>query len=217
MIKEAFKRLYPEKELDYNTKLVYSGRFKDYNANAAKSVTTITVKMSKKWKKISKDIQIGLIQSLLVKFFKDYKRTFNMDLYDNFIKNIHIAVEKRVPHEMLLESFNRVNDKYFNGLIEMPNLSWGRDCVRKLGSYDFQCDEIKISSIFREADAELLDYVMYHEMLHKKHKYYTRSGRSYHHTAAFRKAEKEFEDQEEIEKRLAWLCRKKRTRRLFGF
>jgi len=215
MIQESFKGLY-NKDLDYNTKIVYSNKFKPYNANASKSITTITVKLSRKWKSISKDIRIGLIQSLLVKFFGKGENTINIDLYNNFIKNVHIAIPKEKSDPILSDSFERINEKYFNGMIEKPNLVWGSDSVRKLGSYDFQSDEISISSIFKENDIKLLDYVMYHEMLHKKHKFHnTASGRSYHHTSKFKKAEKAFENSEEIEKELTKLCRKSRIKRVF--
>ena len=70
LVQQAFQELFPDKTLFYNTKLIYSGRFKSYNANASRSITTLTIKLSKEWKKISEDIQIGLIQSMLVRFFK---------------------------------------------------------------------------------------------------------------------------------------------------
>ncbi|MBD3354926.1 hypothetical protein GF361_02995 [Candidatus Woesearchaeota archaeon] len=210
LIQKAFHELYPEKNMDYNTRLIYSGRFKPYNANASKSITTLTIKLSKKWKKISEDIQIGLIQSILVKFFRTKKRTINMDLYTNFIKHIHIAVPKTKTDPLLESSFNRVNEKYFSDQIEKPNLRWGSASVRKLGSYDYQSDEISISAIFKNRPS-LLDYVMYHEMLHKKHKFYqTKTGRSYHHTSRFRKEEKAFENSKKIEKKITNICRKKR-------
>jgi len=221
LIQKSFKELFPEKTLDYNTKLIYSGRFKPYNANASKSATTLTIKLSKKWKKISEDIQIGLIQSMLVKFFKTKKRTMNMDLYTNFIKNIHIATPKTKTDLILEASFNRVNKKYFSNQIEKPNLRWGTASVRKLGSYDYQSDEISISTIFKDYP-KILDYIMYHEMLHKKHKFYhTKTGRSYHHTAKFKRDEKAFENIKEIDKKIKKICRKARLtktrKKILGF
>ena len=139
-----------------------------------------------------------------------------MDLYNNFIKNVHIAVPKDRIDAKLLESFNRVNDSYFNGMIEVPNLVWGSKSLRKLGSYDYQSDEISISLVFKDSEERLLDYVMYHEMLHKKHKFHnTKTGRSYHHTAAFKRAEKEFSGADEIEKELSKLCRKSKIKQGF--
>ena len=76
LIQQAFQELYPEKTLDYNTKIIYSGKFRPYNANATLSPTTLTIKLSKKWQNISEDIQIGLIQSLLIRFFKKLFYTY---------------------------------------------------------------------------------------------------------------------------------------------
>ena len=171
LIEQSFQQLYPEKSLDYNTKLVYSGKFKPYNANAQRTPTTITIKLSKEWKKISKDIQIGIIQILLTKVFKKSKQTFNTNLYSNFIKNIHLAIPKNKSDPILEDSFNRLNELYFNNLIEKPNLKWGKNSIRRLGSYNYQTDEITLSLILKN-NAHLMDYVMYHEILHKKHKFY---------------------------------------------
>ena len=60
---------------------------------------------------------------------------------------------------------------------------------------------------------ELLDYIMFHGMLHKKHKF--SEGR--HHTKAFRDDEKRFGDVKELDVRLGRLIsktkRKKRQER----
>ncbi len=53
LIEQAFHELYPGKSLEYNTKVVYSGQFKPYNANAQKTPTTLIFKLSKKWKNMS--------------------------------------------------------------------------------------------------------------------------------------------------------------------
>ena len=106
-----------------------------------------------------------------------------------------------------------INDKYFLGLIELPNLKFGKNSFTKLGSYSYASDTITISSALKH-DFELLDYVMHHELLHKKHQFNSKNGRSYHHTALFRKKEKEFENAGLMEKRLGRL-RLKNFFRLF--
>jgi hypothetical protein len=137
----------------------------------------------------------------------------------NFIKNIHIAIPKDKSDPILEESFKRVNERYFYGLIEQPNLSWGSDSIRKLGSYDYQSDEITISLMFKNTPLEILDYIMYHEMLHKKHKFHNKSGRNYHHTTRFKTDEKAFENSQQVEKEIAKICRKARItkKRFFLF
>jgi hypothetical protein len=75
--------------------------------------------------------------------------------------------------------------------MEIPNLEWGSNSKRKLGSYDYHTDTISISTIFLDSEQELLDYLIYHEMLHKKLKFNSKNNRSYHHTKKFKAKEKE--------------------------
>ncbi len=219
LARQAFFELYPDKESSHELSLKYSGQFNGYNSNVRIIRNNIEFKLSKKWRTISREIQIGLMQSLLLKLFKDRKTkpTTNMDLYNLFMKNVHISIPKTESEPILEDSFNRVNEKYFNGLIEKPNLSWGSSSLRKLGSYEYGSDMIKISTVFQGADSELLDCIMYHEMLHKKHKFKNKNLRSYHHTREFREKEKEFENSEEIEEKLKRFLGRKNLRFAFRF
>jgi hypothetical protein len=109
---------------------------------------------------------------------------------------------------ILEKSFDRVNEKYFGNYLEKTNLLWGEHSFSKLGHYHYASNTITISKVLAD-DEELLDYVMYHEMLHKKHKYYTKNGRSHHHTAAFRREERSFENPDVEDKLLKYLRKKK--------
>jgi predicted metal-dependent hydrolase len=217
LVEQAFKELFPEKNpSDYELKIKYHNKFKPYNANVKYLGNRIQFNLSKKWKTVSREIQIGLIQELLLKIFKAKKKTTNIDLYNIFMRNIHIAVPKTKTDPLLEESFNRVNEKYFYGLIEKPNLVWGSASLRKLGSYEYGSDTITISRIFQD-NAELLDYIMYHEVLHKKHKFQNKNGRNYHHTKKFRDDEKEFGNSKEMEKQISKLINKNRLKTIFRF
>ena len=215
IIKQAFKELYPDKELTHDIIIRYSGKFKPYNANLKFSPRVLQFSLSKEWKTVSREIKIGLLQSLLVKVFKGKPNTGYRDLYESFIKNLSKYAKKKEPDSELKRSFNRVNEKYFNRMMDMPNLLWGLNSSTKLGSYEYQTDTIKISSIFKTADIMLLDYIMYHELLHKKHKFYTKNTRNYHHTKEFRNQEKQFENIKQIEKEIKNLCRKAKIKRIF--
>ena len=209
MITQAYEQLY-NGQIPYQTKLKYSGRFKGYNANIVLRHDLLTINLSKQWRGVSKDIQMGLVQELLVRMFKEKKKTMNIDLYNIFLKKVHIAVPKTQFDSVLAASFQRNNDLFFHGLIEQPNLVWGSG-RRKLGHYDFGADAISISKVLAD-DQGLLDYVMYHEMLHKKHKFSSSYGRQYYHSKAFREEEKKFPNAKELEKRLSTIGRK----RFFG-
>lgn len=217
LVEQAFAQLFPEKNpLDYELKIKYHNKFKPYNANVRYLGNKIQFNLSKKWRTVSKEIQMGLIQELLLKIFKTKKKTTNIDLYNIFMKNIHIAIPKTKTNPILEDSFNRVNEKYFYGLIEISNLVWGSASLRKLGSYEYGSDTITISRIF-EDNHGLLDYIMYHEILHKKHKFQNKNGRNYHHTNKFKTDERRFKNSKEMEKEISRLISKKGLRHFFNF
>jgi hypothetical protein len=217
VIKRAFKELYPEKEFRFNPKLRYSAKFNGYNGNISLRGNNLTVSLARNWHDVDDDIKIGLIQILMNKIFKTNVKTLNMDLYNIFLQKVHLSVPKSDIDEELLLSFDRVNEKYLNGNVEMPNLVWGTRSMTKLGSYEYGDDKIVMSTILREAPEELLDLVMYHEVLHKKHKFKTHGKRSSYHTTDFRRDERRFDDYEGAEKRLTAFLRKKRWRRALFF
>jgi len=138
------------------------------------------------------------------------KKTMNMELYSLFMKNVHIAVPKTKTEPALEASFNRNNEAFFNGMMDPPNFEWGSDSTSKLGSYEYGSDTITISSIFRFADPVLMDYVMYHEMLHKKFKFENKNGRTVHHSPEFKRMEAKFPQRDLMEKEISKFARKHR-------
>ncbi|MBN2111548.1 M48 family metallopeptidase [Candidatus Woesearchaeota archaeon] len=204
MVEEAFRGIWPDREIKYDFSIKYSGKFKGYNANVKMAGGKIMFSLSRNWKQISKDIKIGLLQELLARLFNEKITTPNIDLYHIFLKKVHIAVPKTKTEPMLEESFGRVNEKFFAGIIEQPNLKWNNSST-KLGSYDYGSDTITISSMLKNADSEMIDYVMYHEILHKKHKFSSKNGRLHYHTREFRSSEKSFPNSAVIEEKLKHL------------
>lgn len=208
---EAFKRMFPDESLNYSVKVNFSKRFSPYNANVRKTKRSLIFGFSSEWKKVSEEISIGLIQELLLKVLqKKAKETVNTGLYASFVKNLHLSAKKTETDERLKRLFDKVNSAYFSGLVETPNLKWGLSSRRRLATYDYHTDTISVSKIFREADDELLSYLLYHEILHKKLKFRIGSGRSIHHSRQFRELEAAFENREAIERRLQAFLRKRR-------
>lgn len=209
LIRTSFEELFPSRDFDFIPVLKYSGRFKGYNGNIALRGRELTVSLSKEWRGIGADIQKGIIQHLLAKLFKSKKKTLSMDLYDSFLKSVHHTIPKTKSHPVLSDSFDRVNERFFHGLMEKPNLIVGSGMSR-LGTYTYGTDTISVSEVLFE-DFELLDYVMYHEMLHKKHKF--SEGR--HHTKAFRDEEKKYGDIDVLERSLTRLIKRAKRKSLF--
>lgn len=227
IVEEAFSRLFPGAEFGFVASVKYSGKFKPYNATVRKTGSSLCFNLSRSWKGTSDEIVIGLIQHLLVKILRKEKflatavksshktASLNMQLYDDFIKGVsEVTVSNGSSDEKLESSFNRVNEKYFFSIIDKPNLAWGSDSFRKLASYDYHTNTITVSSLFREAPERILDYLMYHELLHKKLKFSSSNGRIRHHNSEFRKIERQFEGYATVEAELNVFIRGARRQRV---
>ena len=187
-------------------KIVFSE--KGFKAYAVSMPRKIVFCLGANWKEVDESIVKGLVQHLMVKLERKKakkKITKWIELYNSFIKHLSeaYAVELRKPTSKRLEdSFRRVNTEYFFGVLDMPKLRWVNSTVQ-IGCYDFMKDEIRISNLLKEAPDELLDYVMYHELLHKWMKFKLRKdGVTVYHGRNFTKAEKRFKDAEKVEKKL---------------
>lgn len=236
LFNEAYHELL-NKENNYKTKITFSNRFNDYNANITlnKSKRIIELRLSKKWQLISDEILKGLFQELLMKIFLKNKKeiTFNIELYRRFIRNLdavttvnvenneklnednknlkngkNTEVEKNQKNKnnkndnflILLDSFNRINERFFNNSLDLCNLKFGRNSKNTAGTYNYHTDTIILSNLLRNANKELLDFVMYHEMLHKYLKFEIENNWS--HTKEFRELESQYPNYQNIEDEL---------------
>ena len=92
--------------------------------------------------------------------------------------------------------FERVNGTYFEGRLPRPHLAWNKTITqRKLGHYQPASDTVIISiSLDRlHVPDYVLDFVMYHELLHKQLGIQVVNGRRYAHTPHFKAAERQFQ------------------------
>lgn len=102
----------------------------------------------------------------------------------------------RGRHFDLEAVFGRVNAAYFQSHLPRPRLTWNQTLTRhKLGHYQPATDTIMVSISLDhpEVPEYVIDFVMYHEMLHKKLGILENNGRYYAHTREFRAAEQEFQ------------------------
>jgi len=114
------------------------------------------------------------------------------------------GVEDRVrgAHHDLAAAFERVNIQYFAGRVARPRLVWSEtSSLRKLGHYDPARDTVMISRALDSARAPefALDFLMYHELLHKHLGTRCSGGRILAHSAEFRVQERLFKRQAEAE------------------
>lgn len=92
--------------------------------------------------------------------------------------------------------FDSLNFQYFFGLMPRPVIGWSLRVSRGiLGHYDASHHTIVLSKLLDSAGVPrfVVEYVLYHEMLHIKHPVEHRSGRRCVHTREFKASEKQFE------------------------
>jgi predicted metal-dependent hydrolase len=96
----------------------------------------------------------------------------------------------------LEEIFEDLNRKYFYGLMARPLMTWSTERARnRLGHYDPAHNAIVVSSVFDHPRVPryVVEYIVYHEMLHLKHPVKLRGSRRCVHSPEFQAEEKLFD------------------------
>jgi len=111
----------------------------------------------------------------------------------------------------LAESYLRVNQKYFSGKLEKPHLVWNNRLTRrKFGHYQEDINTVMVSISLDDPRVPeyVIDYVMYHELLHFQLGANLINDRRYTHTPEFKRKEQEFPRIKEAQKFLNKLSRR---------
>lgn len=96
----------------------------------------------------------------------------------------------------LEELFEDLNLRYFHGLMARPLMTWSTERARnRLGHYDPAHNAIVVSSVFDHPRVPryVVEYIVYHEMLHLKHPVKLRGSRRCVHSPEFQAEEELFE------------------------
>ncbi|MCT7955603.1 M48 family peptidase [Laspinema palackyanum] len=105
--------------------------------------------------------------------------------------------------------FHTVNREYFGGKMVKPRLSWNRSfTTRKFGHYERGRDRV-VLSISLDSDRVpqyVVEFVLYHELLHKQHEGKWVNGRLNVHTPEFRQDEQKFRKYKEADQWLTHLA-----------
>jgi predicted metal-dependent hydrolase len=115
----------------------------------------------------------------------------------------------RGRHHHLEEIFHELNRRFFHNQIPLPRLGWSyQSASRILGHYDSGHGAIMISRKLDSLSAPryLVEYVVYHEMLHIRFPVERRGQRRVVHSREFREAEKKFPHYEAACRKLKQLC-----------
>jgi len=105
-------------------------------------------------------------------------------------------IQSASGHQYHLEEiFEDLNRRFFHGLMGRPQLTWSRDHARnRLGHYDPAHNAIVISRVFDHPRVPrfVVEYIVFHEMLHLKHPVKLRGSRRCVHSREFMAEEKAF-------------------------
>jgi len=128
------------------------------------------------------------------------------------------SATRGVVHDLDVR-FDAVNSTYFDGKLPRPTLTWGRaPTVHRFGSYEPVRDRVVISRSLDHPDVpeRVVDYLLFHELLHKHLGTEDRGLRRGVHTAAFHAAEARFEGLADMERFLSELGAKVRRAKRRG-
>lgn len=116
-----------------------------------------------------------------------------------------IKDEAMGAHQNLRFYVENVQAIWFPHMKTAPKICWlKRFTTRKLAHYAFGRDEIAFSLIFDLPDTppELLNYLAYHELLHRELGVRTQNGRRYAHTPEFKQREDRFPDSSKMDQKI---------------
>jgi hypothetical protein len=177
-----------------------------------------------------RDVLYALACILVAKLYRlkvaaEHERTYREYARQPFILNATDAARRTRGYKLttsprgqtydLDELFDDLNARYFGGLLAKPRLSWSQQKThRVLGHHDHLHGAIIIS---RTLDATriprfVVEYVLYHEMLHAKHLPRRVADRTIYHSQQFRADELQFERYQEAVKWLDKLAAPARRR-----
>lgn len=91
--------------------------------------------------------------------------------------------------------FEELNTRFFHGLLARPRMTWSGEHARnRLGHYDPAHNAIVVSRVFDHPRVPrvVVEYIVYHEMLHLKHPVRMRGSRRCVHSAEFQAEEQLF-------------------------
>ncbi len=158
---------------------------------------------------------------LVSKLLRKRKKGIDSNAYHEYIKTAEMreraAESKRTRGRKVVTTsageaydldhiFDDLNIEYFGGELSKPVITWSaKKTFRILGHHDAAHDTIVISRSLDAADVPkfVVEYVLFHEMLHIAHPTVHHNGRRYYHTPAFRRDERRFPSFDKAEKWIA--------------
>lgn len=172
---------------------------------------TVILTVSEGFINASDDVIMALVENSLIK--RDKKTTKIIcdfaysEEYRQILQELDTIIEviaenPRGKHYDLDYLFTKINREYFAANLVKPRLMWSPIATyRKLGHYEPARDRIVMSLALDDAcvPAYVVEFVLYHELLHKLHGTKLVNGRRMIHTPEFRRDEQKFKQYREAE------------------
>lgn len=154
--------------------------------------------------------QKALAYILVAKLLRKKVPAQARQVYSNYVKSHEIQTQaqenKRTRGKKIITSskgavydlegiFEKINQIYFQNSIPKPVLTWSaRKTFRILGHHDAAHKTIVVSRSLddRNVPKYVVEFVVFHEMLHIFHPTEHKNGRRYNHTPEFRRNERKF-------------------------
>jgi len=214
---ETIEEIYERVFLDLRPSLARPGisvrfhPFTNLTSNIRLVQGQLIVKISDLLEGAPAPVQESLAYILLSKLFRQRPPRQMMEIYRLYLARQDVrgrlnTVRQERGRKMLaaaaghafdLEAmFDVINAKYFGERMVMPKLGWSQQASRTiLGHYDASHHAIAISKILDRVEVPeyVVQYVLYHEMLHIQHPVEHIGSTRRIHTVAFKKDEKQFE------------------------
>jgi predicted metal-dependent hydrolase len=148
---------------------------------------------------------------LLAKMYRKPVDRAHASRYRRYVSTQHMSQKAHLVRQMrgrkritspqghvyhLEEVFERLNVQFFHGLLARPLMTWSSERARnRLGHYDPAHNAIVVSSVFDDPQVPryVVEYIVYHEMLHLKHPVKLRGTRRCVHPPEFQAEEKLFD------------------------
>lgn len=193
----------PELEIEFYPYVNVNSRIK---ADSGKVFVRIAELLKNAPSKVHKALAYILVAKLLDKKVpanarKVYREFLNKEDFQNKVvkhkrKNGRKIITSPKGEFYNLENiFGKLNLIYFQNKIPKPTLSWSRrKTFRRLGHYDPIHDAVIISKSLDDKTVPkyVVEYVVYHEMLHIKHPVLQQNKRRCVHTPIFKRDEEKF-------------------------
>ena len=203
-----------------------NARYKSYaglKAGVSLSKGVLQATASKEFAFVPREVKLGLALSLLSKLFKKRADPELLRPYKEFMASKQAAElsdalrgargrKRKGSHEGENHDLNELRDsllrdysRVFEG-VKPPRVVWSkRKSKRKLGWFDDAFHEIVVNKALDRAPRFVVEFVLYHELLHAKHEVRYARGKSLRrsvHTREFNDDERAFPREKEAE---AWI------------